>query len=103
MGMNMEGRLLNRIDREFVGKGRTAVVELLTSYAGPEPARVRWDILELSKGSLENIQKYVQSAQTDYRDVLYWAEYFDNDQLLRGNNPKQFVEDVLAKWRTKKL
>jgi len=52
---------------------------------------VTWDIL--SKGSLENIQRFTKAAQIDYRDILYWAEYYENDSMLRGRDPKQFVLD----------
>ncbi len=38
----------------------------------------------------------------DYRDVLYWAEYCGSDPLLRGRDPKQMVDDTIAKWGDKK-
>ncbi len=37
-------------------------------------------------------------AQTDYRDILYWAEYYENDPLLRGRDPKQMVDEIISKW-----
>jgi hypothetical protein len=100
--MNLEQRSVERIEREFFASERAAVTELLTGYSGSESGRVIWDILELSQGSLEKVRQYVQAAQTDYRDVLYWAEYYDSDPLLRGRDPKQFVADILAKWGSKK-
>ena len=101
--MNMEQRTQERIVQEFADSERTSVIELLASYSGPEMGRVTWDILQLSQGSLENVRRYVQAAQTDYRDVLYWAEYYDSDPLFRGRNAKQLVDEVLAKWGDKKL
>jgi len=98
---NMEQRILERIRREFQGADQNCVVELLANYLGPEGDRVRWDILDLSKGEVEKIGEYVKAAQTDYRDVLYWAEYYKNDPLLRGRDPKQMVNEIIAKWGKK--
>jgi hypothetical protein len=28
----------------------------------------------------------------DYRDILYWAEYYDRDPILPGRDPKQMGE-----------
>lgn len=97
----MEQRILERIRREFQGADQNCVVELLANYLGPEGDRVRWDILDLSKGEVEKIGEYVKAAQTDYRDVLYWAEYYKNDPLLRGRDPKQMVNEIIAKWGKK--
>jgi hypothetical protein len=100
--MDLEKRTIERVSKEFSEPDAATVVELLRSYSGPEPARVVWDILELSKGKLEGVRKYLQAAQTDYRDVLYWAEYFDKDPLLKDRDPKQLAGDLLAKWGDKK-
>jgi len=97
---SMEQRTLERIRHEFQERELDGVIELLASYSGPESDRVRWDILELSKGELGKIGEYVKAAQSDYRDILYWAEY-KNDPLLRGRDPKQVVEEIIAKWGEK--
>ena len=99
--MDLEQRSTERIAKDFSQAEQASVVELLTGYAGPEPARVTWDILELSKGSLEKVRQYVKAAQTDYRDVLYWAEYYDHDPLVRGHDPKKLVDDIIANWKAK--
>ena len=98
----LEQRVLDQIAKEFPATEQTSVTELLSSYSGPESGRVTWDILKLSNGSLENVPRFVQAAQVDYRDVLYWAEYYENDPMLRGRDPKQLVEEILAKWGEKK-
>ena len=99
--MPLEQRILERIVKEFPAAEQASVIELLGSYSGPESGRVTWDVLELSKSSLENIARFVKAAQSDYRDILYWAEYYDKDPMLRGRDPKKFVEDILAKWGEK--
>ena len=97
----MEQRILERVSREFQDSDRDAVVQLLESYVGPESDRVKWDILQLSKGSVAKVREYIQAAQTDYRDVLYWAEYYKDDPMLRGRDPKKMVDEILAKWGKK--
>ena len=97
----MEQRILERVSREFQGSDRHTVVELLESYAGPETDRVRWDIVELSKGDVGKVRDYIKAARTDYRDILYWAEYYKDDPMLRGRDPKKIVDDILAKFGKK--
>jgi len=94
--MVMEQRILERVSREFQDSDRDAEVQLLESYVGQESDRVRWDILELSEGSVGKVRDYVKAAQTDYRDVLYWAEYYKDDPMLRGRDPKKMVDEILA-------
>ena len=99
--MDLEQRSIERIAKDFLQAEQASVVELLSGYAGPEPGRVTWDILELSKGSLEKVRQYVEAAKTDYRDVLYWAEYYDRDPLVRGRDPKKLIDDIIAKLEGK--
>jgi hypothetical protein len=100
--MSLEQRTLERISEEFSGSNEALVIELLSGYSGLEIGRVIWDILELSKGSLESVRQYLQAAQIDYRDVLYWAEYYDTDPMFRGRDPKQMVDDIIVQWGDKK-
>jgi hypothetical protein len=96
--MEVEQRSIERIAREFPISDQALVIELLNAYSGPERGRVTWDILKLSKGNLEKIRQYVKAAQTDYRDILYWAEYYNHDPLRRGRDPKEIVDAIIAKW-----
>jgi hypothetical protein len=43
----------------------------------------------------------IRAAQSDYRDILYWAEYYRDDPLLRGRDPKQMVDEIIKKWGKK--
>jgi hypothetical protein len=95
--MVMEQRILERVSREFKDSDRDAVVQLLESYTGPESDRVRWDVLDLSEGGLGKVRDYIKPAQTDYRDILYWAEYYKDDPMQRGRDPKKMVDEILAK------
>ena len=101
MTVSLEQRTQERIAKDFPAAERVSVAELLLSYAGPEAGRVAWDILHLSRGKLEDVRHYVKAAQTDYRDVLYWAEYYASDPMLQGRDPKQMVEEIIQKWGKK--
>ena len=96
--MTLDERTRDRIAKEFPSLEHAAVTELLSAYDGAESRRVHWDILELSKGDLEKVRHYVEAAHTDYRDILYWAEYYDKDPMLTGRDPKKMVEDILSKF-----
>lgn len=98
----MDRRTFERLTREFHSVEKDTVIQLLTSYSGPESDRVRWDILELSKGDVEKVREFVQAAQRDYRDVLYWAEYYKDDPMVRDRDAKQMVGELLAEWGRKK-
>jgi len=58
---------------------RNRVIAILNQY-GAEPyekeiVRVRLDILKLSGNSIEDVQRWVDIAKKDYRDILASAEY----------------------------
>ena len=80
---------------------RDAFWEALKSYAEKESPRVQLAILKLSEGDPEKLRHYVQAAQTDYRDVLAWAEY--PEQLRSGktrfNTPLTEYEAILERDR----
>jgi hypothetical protein len=47
----------------------------LEGYRDREDVRVRLAILVLANGDVREVERLVRAANTDYRDVLYWAEY----------------------------
>ena len=49
-------------------------------------ARIPRCILFLAEGDFEAFKRYLQSAKSDWRDVIYWAEY-DGD--FKNHNVKQ--------------
>jgi hypothetical protein len=56
--------------------------------------RVQLAVLKLANGSMEELRKWVKSAQLDYRDVLvaaeypayYWANVLDHNMSIRDRN-----------------
>lgn len=62
-------------------------------------ARIPRCVLFLSKGELDSFKRYLKSAETDWRDIIYWAEYegdFENHNVkqVRDFN-KTFEENGL--------
>ena len=54
---------------------RARVKALLEDYQGNEIARVRLGILKASRGDLDQIERLVHLAKSDWRDLLVTAEY----------------------------
>ncbi len=49
-------------------------------------ARIIRAILYLSNGNEVQIEKHIKQAETDWRDILLWAEYDENDNQIRDFN-----------------
>jgi hypothetical protein len=71
--------VLERIRVDFVNHDVARVTAILSEYSGPERGRVLRCIVHLSNGSLEALREHVRNAKTDYRDVIFWAEYDRDD------------------------
>jgi len=51
-------------------------MSVLDRYTGPEAERVRLACLKLAEEQGDaDPSRWVEAANRDYRDVLYWAEY----------------------------
>jgi hypothetical protein len=59
----------------FAESDRKAVYASLTGCSVPEKLRVQLAILVLAEGDLAAVERLVADANTDYRDILFWAEY----------------------------
>jgi hypothetical protein len=53
-----------------------------------EVERVRLDIFELCGSSLEKLSYLVEAAKRDYRDIIFWAEYENDDRGIPVLKPK---------------
>jgi hypothetical protein len=66
------------IERDFPKNERDRVIKTLNRYKSESEKganRVHAAILKISDGSVEKVEKNVEVAIIDYRDVLSWAEY----------------------------
>ncbi len=50
-----------------------------------ESGRILRCVLFLAEGSLERLRYYIEVVNTDYRDVIFWAEYVD----LKSEQPRR--------------
>lgn len=71
----LSAEILRAVRVAFPRADQSAVIAHLSQYRGPEPERVWWGILILADGDRDAALKLVKNARTDYRDILYWAEY----------------------------
>ena len=55
-----------------------SALKTVRSSSGGPPVRLWKACLKLSKGRLKDLYHYVQAANADFRDVLYWAESYDS-------------------------
>lgn len=67
-----------RLKGDF-GGAAGSIANALAAYTGPETDRVLRCIVSLAAGDAERIGHFVEAAKTDYRDVIYWAEYDESD------------------------
>ena len=75
------GDIVRRIHAEFP-KEEESAIDLLRSYQGSESSRVWRCILHLSRGSIDLFLAQLKTAQEDYRDVIYFAEYDQHDRRI---------------------
>jgi hypothetical protein len=68
---------------DFPEESRATVLSLLDGYQGPEKARVLRCVLQLAGGHTDRLLEVFEQAKTDYRDVLYEAEYDAGDHRVR--------------------
>lgn len=68
---------LAALERTFPGKAREASM-ILTRYGTgtheQEPERVRLAAIELSGGDIMELNRLIELAKQDWRDILMWAE-----------------------------
>jgi hypothetical protein len=75
-----------KIAVDFPHEPAATVLALLEEYKGAAKLRVTRCILHLAKGGTDQLLQLIGSANTDYRDVIYWAEYDRSDQRIHDFN-----------------
>ncbi len=76
--------------RDFPAEQHAEVRSALDEYGKQDwhrdQLRVRMACLKLASGDLARLRRQVQTACTDYRDVLAWAEY---PNYMRARGPAE--------------
>lgn len=75
-----------RIETDYPQQSVTDIATRLAEYRGHDRMRVIRCILHLSSGDFSKFLHNVGVALTDYRNVIYWAEYGLQDQRIRDFN-----------------
>lgn len=79
----LSANVTQKIQTDFPQAEWENVAKILMDYAHEnERERVHLDILELAQGKLQQVQHFVNAANQDYRDILYWGEYYENDPWI---------------------
>lgn len=78
----MDADIAQKIRTDFPQSAWAAVEKALLQYDYAETDRVHFDILLLANGDINEVERLVELANQDYRDILYWAEYYDNDPWI---------------------
>jgi hypothetical protein len=55
--------------------------------------------LALSGGKLSELEAMIDAANTDYRDVLYWAEYPEESTPGTQKQKRAAARRMAARWR----
>lgn len=49
-------------------------------------------IIFLADKDVERLKKYLEAAHADPRDVMYWAEYINHDQIYKTTRVRDFSQ-----------
>ena len=86
MGSILTEDIRNKIVELYFGDQIVSATKILEGYLGPEQTRVVRCLLFLSQGDLTLLQANAQTANQDYRDIIFFAEY--DAANVRVNNFK---------------
>src|SRR5688572_15581145 len=78
--------IVARVAADFPNESHSALLAMLDEYQGPERTRVIRCVVHLAARNTDKLLDCIKSAMTDYRDVIYWAEYDAGEQKVRDFN-----------------
>lgn len=87
--MTFKDDIIARINTEFgesANKATKMLIDAITKVDYLKTDRVIRCIIFLAKGNLTELNKYIETATYDTRDVMLWAEY---DRLKENENPRR--------------
>ena len=65
-------------------------VDFLVIYKEEPSSSIIRCILRLAEGNEEKLERYIKTALSDWRDVIYWAEY-DREENKVFDGSKRFT------------
>ena len=83
----LKADISNKIQEVFEEEASTAESYLINNLDS-KTDRIQRCVVHLSDGSLEELNYYINAANTDFRDVITWAEDDENyNQVYDFNRP----------------
>ncbi len=86
---NLADDINSKIKQDF-GLKQFSVITTLLNLDKDLSNRVLRCIIYLAKGNLEKLKHYTECANRDYRDVIYWAEYFEGEDKTKPRRVRNF-------------
>jgi galactose-1-phosphate uridylyltransferase len=87
--MTFKDDIIERINSDFgenASKATTMLLDAINKVDYLKTDRIIRCIIYLAKGNLTELDKYIETATFDTRDVMLWAEY---EGLKENENPKR--------------
>jgi hypothetical protein len=87
--MTFKDDIIAKINTDFgesANKATTILIDAITKVDYLKTDRVIRCIIYLANGNLADLEKYIETATYDTRDVMLWAEY---EGLKANENPKR--------------
>ncbi len=78
--------VVTKLEADFPNGDLATIQGLLDDYKDNERLRVIRCIVQLAEGKIDRLRHFIGAAKSDYRDVIYWAEYDRNGQRIHDFN-----------------
>lgn len=96
--------VIDAVRAAFPHSDATSILAVLDLYGTEsyerERARVQVAIVTLSEGNEDKLRYFVQTAKTDYRDILSWVETGPLSEA-EGEKLRQAALQLLERWGKK--
>jgi len=93
--MNFPADIETKLAKDFGEQAKTAV-ERISEYLNSqkrEPVRTARCAIHLAHGSLEKLERMLDEAMRDWRNVILWAEYDKGNESPQRDFQVPFGED----------
>ena len=91
--MTFKDDIIERINSDFgenANKATTKLLDAINKVDYLKTDRVIRCIIFLSKGDLADLDKHIETATFDTRDVMFWAEYIETEENEKPKRVRDF-------------
>jgi hypothetical protein len=86
MQPDIDRYIVTTFDAPVLDEARGLLRELNELLGSGDHSKVLRRVLFLANGDLDKLWHYTGAAMSDWRDVIYWAEYDREDRRIRDFN-----------------